>query len=63
MSRLNFQRLPSVDHALEFDGVDFNEPMEVELEEAKPAVKDEGAAAETAAKVEPKAEPINPVLL
>lgn len=45
----------SVSHALEFDGVDFDEPMEVGLEEEKPSVKDEDKS-KLAAEVEPKAE-------
>lgn len=53
--------------ALEFDGVDFDEPMEVDHEEEKPAVKEEpkpkAVSAEVAVKVEPKAEPQDPVLL
>lgn len=56
----------SANDALAFYGVDFDEPMEVGLEEEKPAVKDETepkAAAEVAVKVEPKAEPQDPVLL
>lgn len=57
----------SVSHALEFDGVDFDEPMEVvpEEEEEKAVVKDEDKrklAAEVAIKVEPKAEAQDPVL-
>lgn len=58
----------SVSHALEFDGVDFDEPMEVgpEEEEEKAVVKDEDksklAAEEVAIKVEPKAEAHDPVL-
>uniref|UniRef100_A0A3B4X0P2 DNA polymerase n=1 Tax=Seriola lalandi dorsalis TaxID=1841481 RepID=A0A3B4X0P2_SERLL len=47
---------------LAFDGVDFDEPMEVGLEEEKPAVTENTepetkVAAVTAVKVEPKAEP------
>lgn len=56
----------SVNDALAFDGVDFDEPMEVGLEEEKLAVKEDAepkAAAEVAVKVEPKAEPQDPVLL
>lgn len=51
--------------ALAFDGVDFDEPMEVGFEEEKPVVKDEPEhkAAVAAVKVEPKAEPQDPVLL
>lgn len=53
-------------HALEFDGVDFDEPMEVgPEEEEKAVVKDEDKsklAAEVAIKVEPKAEAHDPVL-
>lgn len=55
----------AVSHALEFDGVDFDEPMELRLEEEKPAVKDEDKsklAAEVAATVEPKAEAHDPIL-
>lgn len=52
---------------LAFDGVDFDEPMEVGLEEEKPALKDDAEsspkAAAVAVKVEPKAEPQDPVLL
>lgn len=57
----------SVNDALAFDGVDFDEPMEVGLEEEKPIVKDEAGpkagAAEVAVKVEHKAELQDPVLL
>lgn len=58
----------SVNDALAFDGVDFDEPMEVGLEEEeKPALKDDAEpspkAAAVAVKVEPKAEPQDPVLL
>lgn len=56
----------SANDALAFDGVDFDEPMEVGLEEEKPAVKDDAepkAAPDVAVKVEPKAEPQDPVLL
>lgn len=54
--------------ALAFDGVDFDEPMEMGLEEEKPEVKDEAgpkvaSVADVAVKVEPKAEPQDPVLL
>ncbi|TKS87838.1 DNA polymerase alpha catalytic subunit [Collichthys lucidus] len=52
--------------ALAFDGVDFDEPMEVGLEEEKPVVKDDvepKATAKVAVKAEPKAEPQDPVLL
>ncbi|KAG8009409.1 DNA polymerase alpha catalytic subunit [Nibea albiflora] len=52
--------------ALAFDGVDFDEPMEVGLEEEKPVLKDDvepKATAKVAVKVEPKAEPQDPVLL
>lgn len=55
-----------MNHAHEFDGVDFDEPMEVGLEEEKPVVKDEAkskAAAEVVTKPEPKAEPHDPILL
>lgn len=51
----------SVSHALEFDGVDFDEPMELRLEEEKPAVKDEDKS-KLAAEVEPKAEAHDPIL-
>ncbi len=57
----------SVNDTLAFDGVDFDEPMEVGLEEEKPAVRDDtepkSAAAEVTVKVEPKVEPQDPVLL
>ncbi|KAL7374271.1 hypothetical protein ABVT39_025356 [Epinephelus coioides] len=58
----------NVNDALAFDGVDFDEPMEVGLEEEeKPALKDDAEpspkAAAMAVKVEPKAEPQDPVLL
>lgn len=57
----------SVNDALAFDGVDFDEPMEVRVEEEKPVVKDEAGpkagTAEVAVKVEPKVEPHDPVLL
>lgn len=56
----------SVSHALDLDGVDFDEPMEVRLEEERPAVKSDAKskeAAEVATKVEPKAEPHGPILL
>ncbi len=58
----------SVNDALVFDEVDFDEPMEVGLEEEeekKPAVKDDAEPKATLAsvKVEPKAEPQDPVLL
>ncbi|KAE8279948.1 DNA polymerase alpha catalytic subunit [Larimichthys crocea] len=52
--------------ALAFDGVDFDEPMEVGLEEEKPVVTDDvepKATAKVAVKAEPKAEPQDPVLL
>ncbi|XP_040922222.1 DNA polymerase alpha catalytic subunit [Toxotes jaculatrix] len=57
-----------VNDSLAFDGVDFDEPMEVGLEEAKPAVTEDAeletkVAAGAAVKVEPKAEPQDPVLL
>ncbi|KAM3860865.1 DNA polymerase alpha catalytic subunit [Diretmus argenteus] len=55
-----------VNDALAFDGVDFDEPMEVELEEEeRPPVKDEPdtkAAAVATVKVAPKPEPQDPVL-
>lgn len=57
----------SANDALEFDGVDFDEPMEVDHEEEKPAVKEEpkpkAVSAQVAVKVEPKAEPQDPALL
>uniref|UniRef100_A0A671X5N3 DNA polymerase n=1 Tax=Sparus aurata TaxID=8175 RepID=A0A671X5N3_SPAAU len=57
----------SANDAMAFDEVDFDEPMEVGLEEEKPTMKDEAehkaAAAEVAVKVETKAEPQDPVLL
>lgn len=54
----------SVSDVLAFDGVDFDEPMEVAIEEDKPVVKEEAEPkAEVAVKVEPKAEPQDPVLL
>ncbi|XP_075936283.1 DNA polymerase alpha catalytic subunit [Anarhichas minor] len=50
-----------------FDGVDFDEPMEVGLVEETPALKDNAEpspkAAAAAVRVEPKAEPQDPVLL
>ncbi|KAM7369988.1 hypothetical protein PAMP_011275 [Pampus punctatissimus] len=52
--------------ALAFDGVDFDEPMDVELEEEKPAVREDTeakAVSVAAVKVELKAEPQDPVLL
>ncbi|XP_076014458.1 DNA polymerase alpha catalytic subunit [Genypterus blacodes] len=59
-----------VNDTLSLDGVDFDEPMEVEpeeeKEEARPAVKDDAEAESRAAadvKVEPKSEPQDPVLL
>lgn len=57
----------SVNEALEFDEVDFDEPMEVEHEEEKPAVKEESmpkaVAPEISVKAELKAEPQDPVLM
>lgn len=56
----------SVSHTLDFDEVDFDELMEVELEEEKPVVKDEAKSkgeAKVAPKVEPKMEPHDPILL
>lgn len=57
----------SANDAMAFDEVDFDEPMDVGLEEEKPTMKDEAehkaAAAEVAVKVETKAEPQDPVLL
>lgn len=58
--------LSSVSHTLDFDEVDFDEPMEAELEEEKPAVKDEAKGegeARVVPKVEPKMEPHHPILL
>lgn len=56
-----------VNEALEFDEVDFDEPMEVEHEEEKPAVKEEpmpkAVAPEISVKAELKAEPQDPVLM
>lgn len=57
-----------VNDALAFDGVDFDEPMEVGLEEEKPAVTEAAepeskVGAMAAVKVEPKAERPDPVLL
>ena len=50
--------------ALAFDEVDFDEPMEVGVEEEKPELKDDVEPSPKAAvKVEPKAEPQDPVLL
>lgn len=47
--------------------MDFDEPMEVEQEEEKPAVKEEAipkaVAPEISVKAEPKAEPQDPVLM
>ncbi|TWW71126.1 DNA polymerase alpha catalytic subunit isoform X1 [Takifugu flavidus] len=54
-----------VSHTLDFDEVDFDELMEVELEEEKPVVKDEAKSkgeAKVAPKVEPKMEPHDPIL-
>uniref|UniRef100_A0A8C4HTT0 DNA polymerase n=1 Tax=Dicentrarchus labrax TaxID=13489 RepID=A0A8C4HTT0_DICLA len=52
----------SVSDALAFDGVDFDEPMEVGVEEEKPAMKNEdelkAAAAQVSVKVEPKSDRI-----
>lgn len=56
-----------VNDTLEFDEVDFDEPMEVEHEEEKPAVKEEpmpkAVAPEISVKAELKAEPQDPVLM
>lgn len=58
-----------VSDSLAFDGVDFDEPMEVGLEEGKPEVKAADAAepktavSVLAVKAEPKTEPQDPVLL
>lgn len=65
-AKVEEQHEEEVNDTLAFDGVDFDEPMEVGLEEEKPAVKDDAeakAAPEVAIKVEPKAEPEDPVLL
>ncbi|XP_010764060.1 DNA polymerase alpha catalytic subunit-like, partial [Notothenia coriiceps] len=53
------------DDALGFDEVDFDEPMEVGLEDEKPAIKDDPEPSSEAAevKVEPKADPQDPVLV
>ncbi|KAF3835991.1 hypothetical protein F7725_028549, partial [Dissostichus mawsoni] len=55
----------TIDDALGFDEVDFDEPMEVGLEDEKPAIKDDPEPPSEAAevKVEPKAEPRDPVLV
>ncbi|XP_068566425.1 DNA polymerase alpha catalytic subunit [Cebidichthys violaceus] len=54
-----------VNDTLAFDGVDFDEPMEVGLVEETPALTDNAEPSPKAAavKVEPKAEPQDPVLL
>ncbi|XP_041670511.1 DNA polymerase alpha catalytic subunit [Cheilinus undulatus] len=58
-----------VSDSMAFDGVDFDEPMEVGIEEGKPEVKAADAAEPKAAvsvlavKAEPKTEPQDPVLL
>ncbi|CAN9506180.1 unnamed protein product [Ophioblennius macclurei] len=49
--------------ALVFDSADFDEPMEVDPEEEKPAVKDEPEVKVAAVKSEPKAEKQDPVLI
>lgn len=53
--------------ALEFDEMDFDEPMEVEHEEEKPAVKEEptlkAVTPEISVKAAPKVELEDPVLL
>uniref|UniRef100_A0A8C8MIY5 DNA polymerase n=1 Tax=Oncorhynchus tshawytscha TaxID=74940 RepID=A0A8C8MIY5_ONCTS len=53
-----FPSLPE-DNSLQFDGVDFDEPMEVGLEQEKegPANEEEEPETKPAVKVEPKAEP------
>lgn len=57
------------DNSLAFEGVDFDEPMEVEHEEEKAVAKDEaklepeGGLTATEVKVEHKAERQDPVLL
>ncbi|XP_041717792.2 DNA polymerase alpha catalytic subunit isoform X2 [Coregonus clupeaformis] len=53
------------DNSLQFDGVDFDEPMEVGLEQEKegPVNEEEEPETKPAIKVEPKAEPQDPVLL
>lgn len=55
----------SVSDSMAFDGVDFDEPMEVEALEEKPVIKDEPEPkkAAVAVKVETKGEPEDPVLL
>lgn len=57
----------SVNDALEFDEMDFDEPMEVEHEEEKPAVKEEPTLKEVmpeiSAKATPKVELQDPVLM
>ncbi|XP_033988518.1 LOW QUALITY PROTEIN: DNA polymerase alpha catalytic subunit [Trematomus bernacchii] len=50
-----------VDDALGFDEVDFDEPMEVGLEDEKPAIKDDPETPSEAAEV--KVEPQDPVLV
>lgn len=54
-----------VNDAMAFDGVDFDEPMEVGLEEEKPAVQEEAKPESKVAtvKVEPKVEPQKNILL
>ncbi|XP_062235856.1 DNA polymerase alpha catalytic subunit isoform X1 [Platichthys flesus] len=57
-----------VDDSLAFDGVDFDEPMEVGLEEEKPAVTEDAelgskGGAFAAVKLEPKEECPDPILL
>ncbi|XP_074549781.1 DNA polymerase alpha catalytic subunit [Halichoeres trimaculatus] len=54
-----------VSDSMAFDGVDFDEPMEVEALEEKPVIKDEPEpkVAAVAVKVETKKEPEDPVLL
>ncbi|XP_069007702.1 DNA polymerase alpha catalytic subunit isoform X1 [Embiotoca jacksoni] len=55
-----------VNNSAAFDEVDFDEPMEVGLEEEKPVAKEDAepeAKAAAAVEAEPKAEPLDPVLL
>lgn len=54
-----------VNEALAFDGVDFDEPMEVALEEENPAAPEEAQPESkvAAVKVEPKVEPQDNILL
>ncbi|KAG7225135.1 hypothetical protein INR49_014592, partial [Caranx melampygus] len=65
--RANVEELneEEVNDALAFDGVDFDEPMEVGLAEEKPAVPEEAQPESkvAAVKVEPKVEPQDNILL